>query len=329
MSLPELIILDVGHGNCALIRDTDGVVLVDCPSGSVLLEALEHFNISEISHVLISHADKDHIAGLPQLLLTVKVHCIHLNSDWLRNTDIWMDTLSALADARKNHGVKVEPQLTMATTGRLDVGAVGIEILAPSPELALSGVGGRDLESKKLSANTLSAVVSLVYNERRIAILSGDLDQIGLNNLINEHIDLRADILVFPHHGGRPGAGANSQAFARSLSALVKPNLVIFSIDRSLHKNPNDEIVKGILQSIPKTHIMCTQLSEKCAKNTPNINPSHLGSLPSRGFIDNKCCGGTISIKFGECSAFTPQLAAHKDFVIQYPNAICRRFADL
>jgi competence protein ComEC len=330
MSLPELIILDVGHGNCALLRDTNGVILIDCPPGSILMEALEKFAITEISHVLISHADKDHIAGLPQLLLNIKVNNIHLNSDWLRGTDIWKDVCSALGDARKHYGVNVEPHLTMTTTGRLDVGEVKIEILAPSPELAISGVGGRDLEDKRLSANTLSAVVSLVYNERRVAILAGDLDQTGLNNLIGERTDLQADVLVFPHHGGRPGTSADSQAFAQRLSDLVNPQLVIFSIDRSLHKNPNDEIMQGVLQSVPKAHIMCTQLSEKCATSLPSIAPSHLGSFPSKGFTDNKCCGGTILIELSkEPKAYTPLIDAHKDFVAQHPNAICQKFRHL
>ncbi len=331
MSLPELIILDVGHGNCALLRDINGVILVDCPPGSVLMETLEYFAITEISHVLISHADKDHIAGLPQLLLSnVKVNNIHLNSDWLKDTDIWKDVLSALGDARKRHGVIVEAQLTMTTTGRLNVGEVGIEILAPSPELAISGVGGRDTYGKRLSTNTLSAVVSLIYNKRRVAILAGDLDQTGLNNLIGEITDLQADVLVFPHHGGRSGAGANSQAFAHRLSELVKPQLVIFSIDRSRYENPNDEIMKGILQAVPEVHIMCTQLSEKCVKSLPSIAPSHLGSFPSMGSMDNKCCGGTILIEFGEDkNAYTPLLDIHKNFVAQYPHSICQKFSFL
>ncbi|WP_103668861.1 ComEC/Rec2 family competence protein [Pseudanabaena sp. BC1403] len=330
MSLPELIIFDVGHGNCALLRDTNGVILIDCPPGNILMEALEKFAITEISHVLISHADQDHIAGLPQLLLNVKVNNIHLNSDWLRDTDIWKDVCSALEDALKHHGVNLEVQLTPATTGRLNVGEVKIEILAPSPILALSGIGGQDLEGKRLSANTLSAVVSFVYNERRVAILAGDLDQTGLNNLIGESTDLQAEVLVFPHHGGRPGTGANSQAFAQSLSDLVKPQLVIFSIDRSLHKNPKDEIMQGVLHSVPNAHIMCTQLSEKCATSLPSMAPSHLGSFPSKGFIDNKCCGGTILIELSkDPKAYTPLRDAHKDFVAQHPNALCQRFISL
>jgi beta-lactamase superfamily II metal-dependent hydrolase len=326
MSVPELFILDVGHGNCAILRDTNGVILIDCPSGSILLETLSQLAITEISHVLISHADKDHIAGLPQLLLNTKVNNIHLNSDWLRNTDIWKDVCSALGDARKKYGVTVEAQLTTTTTGRLNVGQVSIEILAPTPELAISGVGGKDLDGKRLNANTMSAVVSLEYNKRRVAILAGDLDKTGLNNLINESADLQADILVFPHHGGRPGTGTSIQRFAQQLSNLVNPQLVIFSIDRSLHQNPNDEIMRGVLQSSPKAHIMCTQLSEKCSTSLPNTPPNHLGDFPSKGRMDNKCCGGTILITFDTSEkAYMPMLAAHKDFVAQYPSAMCQR----
>lgn len=200
MEFPELIILDVGHGNCALLRDTEGTVLIDCPSGSILPETLSHLGITEISHVLISHADQDHVAGIPQLLLneSIKVNNIHLNSDWLRNTEIWKDVLIALGDARRRSGVKVKAELTTSTTGELNVGQVSIEVLAPVPELALAGVGGKDLAGKTLRANSMSAVVSLVYNARKVAILAGDLDQTGLNNMLKETEDLQADVLVFP-----------------------------------------------------------------------------------------------------------------------------------
>jgi competence protein ComEC len=61
MDLPELIILDVGHGNCALIKDANNVIVIDCPPGGILSETLEHLSIQEILHILISHSDADHI----------------------------------------------------------------------------------------------------------------------------------------------------------------------------------------------------------------------------------------------------------------------------
>jgi len=328
MEFPELIILDVGHGNCALLRDTEGTVLIDCPPGAVLPETLHHLGITEISHVLISHADQDHVAGIPQLLLneSIKVNNIHLNSDWLRDTEIWKDVLSALGDARRRSGVKVKAELTTSTTGELNVGQVSVEVLAPVPELALAGVGGKDLAGKTLRANSMSAVVSLVYNTRKVAILAGDLDQTGLDNMLKETEDLQADILVFPHHGGKPGSHANSKAFAQQLCNLVKPKLVVFSIDRNLHKNPSDEIVAGVLSSVPEAHIVCTQLSEKCATTLPSEISSHLNGLPAKGLTSKKCCGGTILIEIGkDASTYTPSFDAHREFIVQYPNSICRK----
>lgn len=329
MEFPELIILDVGHGNCALLRDTEGTVLIDCPPGSVLPETLSHLGIEEISHILISHADQDHIAGIPQLLLnkSIKVNNIHLNSDWLRDTEIWRDVLSALSDARQRSGVNVEAQLTTSTTGRLDVGQVSIQVLAPSPVLALAGVSGRDLAGRRLHANSMSAVISLGYDTRRVAILAADLDQTGLDNLLKETEDLQADILVFPHHGGRPGSGVDSKAFAQQLCSLVQPKLVIFSIDRKLHKNPDDEIVEGVLLATLETHILCTQLSEKCAVNLPDANLVHLSGLPAKGLMSKKCCGGTILIEVGkEYTQYTPSVTSHREFVTNFPNSLCRKF---
>src|SRR6185436_11845015 len=67
-SLAELTILDVGHGNCAVLRDDRGAVIVDTGVGVTLLEFLEQCGITAIDAVLISHSDSDHVAGLIKLL---------------------------------------------------------------------------------------------------------------------------------------------------------------------------------------------------------------------------------------------------------------------
>src|SRR5579884_2486781 len=67
MDLPELIVLDVGHGNCALVRDIHGTIIIDCPLGSTLMKTLRQLNIREIASVLLSHADEDHIGGVMNL----------------------------------------------------------------------------------------------------------------------------------------------------------------------------------------------------------------------------------------------------------------------
>ncbi|SRR6266566_2439412 len=81
VDIPELIVLDVGHGNCAILRDTEAVTVIDCPPGTILLDTLEQLEISTVDHVLISHADIDHIGGLPTLLENVTVRNVYINPD--------------------------------------------------------------------------------------------------------------------------------------------------------------------------------------------------------------------------------------------------------
>ena len=90
MDWPELFILDVGHGNCTILRDTAGTVIIDCPPDSTLLATLRYLNIHEIANILISHADADHIGGITNLLANqdIKVHNVFLNADALKRTDV-------------------------------------------------------------------------------------------------------------------------------------------------------------------------------------------------------------------------------------------------
>lgn len=329
MDSPELIILDVGHGNCAVVRDTDGVIVIDCPLGVSLIETLECRSITEILHILISHSDADHIAGIINLLSNedIKIHNVHINPDSIKKSDIWLDLRIALKDARKRSETKVSSELTTTKTGQFNIGSVNIEVLAPTPELILSGAGGTDLQKRRLTSNSISAVVGIVHDSHRVAILAADIDTVGFDNLSKEASSLSTDILVFPHHGGQPGSG-DSKTFAQELCNLTKPKLIIFSIGRNRFKNPNTKIIEGARSSVPDAHILCTQLSKQCTATLPSSKPTHLNVLPAKGRISNSCCGGTISIKInGIRTTYESEIASHKEFIDKQVNTpICRKF---
>lgn len=326
MDSPELIILDVGHGNCALIRDVNDVIIIDCPPGGTLAETLEHLSIKEILHILISHSDADHIGGIIDLLSNedIKIHNVHINPDAIKKSEIWLDVRFALQDARQR-GTKVSSELTTTKTGSLNIGSVSIEVLAPTPELILGGAGGTDLQKRKLTSNSISAVIGIVQNSHRVAILAGDIDHVGFDNLIQDQKSFSADILIFPHHGGRTGGG-DSKTFAQQVCSLIQPKLIIFSIDRNrFSSNPRAEIIEGLRSSIPNAHILCTQLSQQCAASVPSSKPTHLNILPAKGLISNSCCGGTITIKIDGSNTTYAEMALHKKFVDQVTSPICRK----
>jgi len=315
IDLPELLILDVGHGNCAILRDTMAVSVIDCGyDGSILLRALRQLKISAVDHVLISHADIDHIGGLEPLIEALPIRNIYMNADASKMGKRWKDTLRAL-DLAEHLGTQVHIGLTSSHSQKIISGEVTIEIIAPSASLAASGSGGTYLEGPSVGSNTMSVVIGLIHKSCRVVLLPGDMNEFGLNNLLKKYKHIEAQILVFPHHGGNSGS-ADDQEFAQKLCDLVKPKLVLFSLDRSRYDNPKEQVVRGVITALPHAHIMCTQLSCKCSP-VPFLSRSrHLTNLPAQGDINDSCCGGTIRIKIdGDQTMYDPSLSLHRQFV--------------
>ncbi len=322
MNLPELFILDVGHGNCAIVQDDDVVTVIDCPPNTVLIETLEQLGIDVVNQVLISHADDDHVGGLSNLLGKVVVKSVYVNPDPSKGRN-WISVRKAL-ELAESQGTKINTSLNSGVSETLSCKKVTIEILAPAGVVALGGVQGKDLEGRSLNSNSMSAVIGLVHNDYRFALLAGDIGEIGLDNLLRKQKNIEAQILVFPHHGGNADTQSN-EAFAQKLCQLVKPNLTIFSYDRNKHDNPRLEILQGVLSVVPNTHILCTQLSQKCASSLSGSNFTHVTTLPSLGIKEGKCCGGSILIEIdGKQTTYSPTFARHRAFInMNAPDAIC------
>jgi beta-lactamase superfamily II metal-dependent hydrolase len=328
MIATTLSILDVGHGNCAVLVDTGGVVVIDAGPGSALLEFLTREGVEKVDTLLISHADKDHIEGVIALLASgiIKIGSVRLNSDAQKGSDLWDDLLYALDKANTSGDLQLGVELTTNYTGVFDKGAVHIEVLAPSPYLAAKGPGARDRKGRAITANSISAVIRLVKDNVPIVLFPGDLDDVGLDNLLDSGVDPSAPLLAFPHHGGRPGKH-DATVYTERLCNSVKPDVIVFSIERGgRFANPQPEIVGAIRHSHPKTHIICTQLSTYCAADIPTDEPAHLNSAFAKGREKRTCCAGTIVIDLSNVKlTILPDAITHQGFVEKYaPTALCR-----
>src|SRR5229473_3303711 len=133
-ALPRLAILDVGHGNSAVLHDHNGILIFDAGPGSTLNEYLLNNQIREIAALLISHSDADHLGGAINLLLhrEFRVNAVYLNPD-SRAGSTYDSFRRALQDAKENRGTRIVPHLTTELAS-FQPGATTVEILAPAPE---------------------------------------------------------------------------------------------------------------------------------------------------------------------------------------------------
>jgi competence protein ComEC len=320
--MTEVCLLDVGHGNGTLFVSGGDAVVVDAPRNATMLEALGHFGISRLRGIIASHSDSDHVGGLINLMSSnsITLDVVYVNPDADKTSASWRDFRFALRDARQRSGTKHSAITT--DVGTLQLGSLSVDVVAPTPELFLASSGGTDLEGRRVRANTMSVVLRVREGELGIAVLPGDLDATGLENLLAEGHDLRARTLVFPHHGGRPASGS-AEDFAKKLCQAVEPDVVYFSIGRGRHSTPRPEIVGAILEGRPNVHIACSQLSTWCASSNPAVERGHLEPLPARGKYSNTCCAGSLSV-FDEGS-LSAVLSGHATFVdLHAPTALCR-----
>ena len=328
MDLPKLTVLDVGHGQCVILEDGDGVLLFDAGRGTTLSTFLEQNEISTIDAVVISHADADHIGGLTSLLLKkeVLVRQIYINADAIKDSDTWFYLRRAVSDAMVR-GLKVTVGVTTATTApEFQREGLTVEVLAPDPAVTMAGPGGKDLQGRTLNSNSMSVVTRIFYLENPQAVIAGDLDGTGLQNLLEHRDKFPARLLVFPHHGGLPG-DMDSAKFTSLVCEAVQPEVVVFSTGRGSYATPRPEIIAGIRSTLTAPQIACTQLSENCAESVPDFGSSHWNSIVARGRQRRACCAGSIQVTLQENSMeVTPSRDKHHAFILQHaPSALCIR----
>jgi beta-lactamase superfamily II metal-dependent hydrolase len=322
--VPYIAIIDVGHGNSTIIREDSHSIIVDCGArGAGLLNFLQREQIKNIKAVFLSHADHDHIGGLIALLSSgeFNISAIYLNSDSSKESALWNDITYELS--KRSAKGEIEFRVGLTHKDKFALSHASLEVIGPSKFLAAKGVGNLDKKNREINSNSISASFKVAWDDKSIAYLAGDIDQIALDDLIDHEISLAAPLLVYPHHGGKSDT-SDEISFTKRLYELTKAATIIFSIGRNKHDNPRPEVVKLLREYGGKVRIACTQLSKNCANDLPSIAPRHLTNLFSKGRIKNECCSGTFVIQLGDKIEYLPDFKSHQSFIIaSAPTSMC------
>ncbi len=212
--------LDVGHGDAAFIRTPGGsTVLVDGGDQSQYVRAgsrvvapfLWAHGVSRIDHVVVSHPDRDHLAGLLRAVRDFRVGEVVLSRIASQNA-LETELLTLCA----SRGIPVR---RVARGDRIVVRGAELDVLNPPREgAALDGT------------NNNSVVLRLRWPGLSV-LLSGDIEaeaEAGLAGL-----DLAADVLKAPHHASRTSS-------TPGLLAGVRPRHVIVSTGGKSGREPAD-----------------------------------------------------------------------------------------
>jgi len=174
-----LTVLDVGQGQAVHVQTATRDLMFDAgpdfsgtaDAGSrILVPYLRAAGVQHLDRLIVSHADRDHAGGAASLLAAVPVG----------------DTLSSLQKSVLAGRWCVDGE-------RWEWDGVRFSILHPAPQ---------DYD-RKLPSNAMSCVLK-IESAHGTVLIPGDVEGRAEAELLARYAgDLRADILVAPHHGGR------------------------------------------------------------------------------------------------------------------------------
>jgi competence protein ComEC len=186
--------LDVGHGQAVLLRLPGGVnVLFDAGSmyksdigRRIVTPFLDFAAVGKIDAIMISHSDVDHINGIPEIAEHCKVRSICAGDSF------FIDAKTDLYGTAEFLDKLYEKRLEIKNINNIDVKiAANIKVLWPSEQAWYD---------ETLSENDKS-VVSLIEFAGRKILLCSDIERFAQRELLRLNPDLKADVVVAPHHG--------------------------------------------------------------------------------------------------------------------------------
>ncbi|MBF8176979.1 MAG: DNA internalization-related competence protein ComEC/Rec2 [Burkholderiaceae bacterium] len=210
---------DVGQGMALLVEtekhrllyDTGPVYSPESDGGNrVILPYLHARGINRLDAVMISHSDNDHSGGALSILKEIEV--AQLSSSLPLDHPI----------------VSAAPSHQRCTAGQAwEWDGARFEVLHPSPE---------SYDSSKWKPNARSCTLKISVGEYAV-LLPGDIEARQEAELVaNQGDNLRAHILLAPHHGS---GTSSTEPFLRA----VDPQYAVFQVGyRNRYRHPKQEV---------------------------------------------------------------------------------------
>ena len=199
--------IDVGKGDCILIRSKNHAVLIDTgykDTADDVFDFLDASDVSGIDELILTHYDKDHIGGAKQLLSQYPVKKLYI-PDYEKDSKKYKKLLKAV----DKNNVPVE--------------CVSEEITFSADHVRYtvmpSGVAYND---KTENDNDMSLLVTVVHGNDS-CLFTGDIEEAGIRSLLQKN-GRTYDLLKIPHHG-------RMEKNTKALLESVKPKYAVITDD--------------------------------------------------------------------------------------------------
>ncbi|MBB1059416.1 DNA internalization-related competence protein ComEC/Rec2 [Lysobacter spongiae] len=191
----ELQVLDVGQGLAVLVRTARHQMLYDAGPASrdgeydagarVVVPALRALGVGRLDRIMLSHADRDHAGGLEAVV------------------EAFPGAALVAPD-----GAGVGAQRPCVSGDRWQWDGVRFEVLHPTPYFPY--------------LRNESSCVLRIEAAGATALFTGDISEVVETRLLNlRRTDLRADVVLVPHHGSGSSSSASFIAATGARHALV------------------------------------------------------------------------------------------------------------
>lgn len=267
----EVVFIDVGQGDCTLIKFPNGdFALVDvyrCPGHGIdIFKLLDDVlpdgddGKKRLHHLFITHAHDDHITGIGDLYDRYQVEYL-----WLPQHEDRKQVAKHFEEyqrVEKEHSDEktFKPQGSRTAISdkyeELNVGDdVTVRCFSPPGYIEIDQDLDEEAAKKLIHANCL--VVRIAYNGRAV-ILTGDSDVVCWKRIVSYYDDrdadetdadvLEAEVLHASHHGSRTFIkenGESSEAWLGGLEAIDPDHVVVSVGDENRHKHPHADMIEA------------------------------------------------------------------------------------